>query len=181
MARALSSYSDARRSDAARHALWLSTTIAAGDSASAGESADSAGDNDGGDGIVVTFVATVSVAEATSANSAAVSLTAAALAASIGDVATANSVTLPATVQDSDIVVGSGSAEIATGSAMVFHLSGGSGLNLGSGEGAAKVVLSTGSCGDAAAGGTSEDTDLGPDDSHEASSICVQLLAVRFQ
>jgi len=63
------------------------------------------------------------------------------------------------------------SGTIATGTSITMTFSGGRGLNLAAGQDAAKVVLSSGDCSSAAAGGgTSEVTDLGPDDSTSATS-----------
>ena len=60
---------------------------------------------------------------------------------------------------------------ITTGTSMTIAFSGGSALDLASGQDAAKVVLSSGDCSSGAAGGgTSEVTDLGPDDSTSATS-----------
>ena len=56
-----------------------------------------------------------------------------------------------------------------------------SGLNLASGQGAAKVVLSLKDCSlGTAGGGTSEVTDLGPDDSTSATSASAAFTCVRW-
>jgi len=63
------------------------------------------------------------------------------------------------------------SGTITTGTSITMTFSGGRGLNLAAGQDASKMVLSSGGCSAAAAaGGTSEVTDLGPDDSTSATS-----------
>jgi hypothetical protein len=59
---------------------------------------------------------------------------------------------------------------VATGAGEIITMTSGSGLKLMSTSGdAAKAVTSSGACSDAAAGGTSEVTDLGPDNADDAT------------
>ena len=64
---------------------------------------------------------------------------------------------------------------ITTSGSHTFDILGGSGLNLAAGRDAAKIVFATGSCNDAAAGGSAVGTDLGPDDRQNATSATVQF------
>ena len=64
---------------------------------------------------------------------------------------------------------------VPAGSPATVSLSGGSLLNLASDQDAAKVVQSSGTCADAAAGGTVVVTNLGPDDSQSATTATAQF------